>query len=153
MIDRITGFKKGDSAKALKSVTFSDDVIYDHFPDYPILPGSFLIESMAQLSGFLIEMTYNTKARIRRAVLAQVDCAKFHNPAEPGDTVAITAHLSERMEDAAKVSLLAEVDGEKIASAKLTFVLKEIDSAKIHEQRRYLYKIWTKHCDLTDEIL
>jgi len=35
--------------------------------------------------------------------------------------------------------------GDKIVSrGTLTFVLKAIESARIHEQRRYVYRLWTR---------
>ncbi len=153
MIDRITEFTPGEKACAIKNVTLSDDILHDHFPDYPVLPGALIIEGMAQLCGFLVEMTFNKPGNIRRALLAQVDQAKFYNPVEPGDSMIMTSTLLEMMDDAAKLQVVAMVGDKKAASAKLTFVLKEIDSEKIHKQRKYLYKLWTKYCDLKMEIL
>lgn len=153
MVDRVTEFVVGETAKGIKNVTLSDDILHDHFPDYPVLPGAFIIEGMAQLSGFLVEMTFNKPDNVRRALLAQVEQAKFYNPVEPGDTMVMTTTLKETMDDAAKLQVVATVNDIKVAMAKLTFVLKELDSEKIHEQRKYLYKLWTKTCELKMEIL
>ena len=45
---------------------------------------------------------------------------------------------------AAQIEAEAHVDGERIARAQLTFMLKSIDSERVHEQRRYLYRLWTR---------
>lgn len=153
MIDRVTGLAIGKSASAIKNVTLSDDIIHDHFPDHPIFPGAFVIEAMAQLGGFLLEMSVNTSECVRRALLMQIDRAKFHKSAIPGDRLDIRTELAQQMDDAAKISCEAVIDGEKAATATLTFVLKMIDSEKIHEQRRYFYRLWTKHLDGVPEIL
>ncbi len=153
MIDRVTDLETGHSASAIKNVSLSENVLHDHFPDFPVFPGALVVEAMAQLGGFLIEMSYNTPASIRRALLAQIDRAKFHRPAEPGDQIRLKARLTDQMEDAAKVSVGADLGGEKMATATLTFILKEIDSQRIHEQRRYCYRLWTKHLDRVPEIL
>jgi len=153
MIDRITGFCIGKTAKAIKNITLTDDILHDHFPDYPIYPGAFVVESMAQLGGFLLEMSFNTPDRIRRALLAQIDRAKFYKSAEPGDQLLIEATIGATMEDAAKVSFRANISAEKMAVAKLTYIMKTIDSEKIHQQRRYFYKLWTKHLDQSLQIL
>ena len=153
MIDRITELKVGESAVAVKNVTLSEDILQDHFPDYPVFPGALIIEAMAQLSGFLLEMTMNKPGKVRRALLGQVDRAKFHNMAEPGDQLIITVRIDHQMEDAAQVKCSAAVSGEKVSSALLTFVMKHLDSERIHRQRRYFYNIWTRKLDNLPEIL
>ena len=144
MLDRVTKFTKGISACGIKNITLTDDILHDHFPDYPVFPGAMLIEAMAQLGGFLLEMSVNTTSSVRWALLAQVDKAKFHNLAEPGDQLRLSAELDEQMDDAAKINIIVNCGETKIASAKLTFVLKPIESDKIHAQRRYCYRLWTK---------
>ena len=153
MLDRVTEFTKGISASGIKNITLTEDILHDHFPDYPVFPGAMLIEATAQLGGFLLEMSVNTKDSIRRALLAQVDKAKFHTLAEPGDQLQLTAEMNEQIEDAAKIEVSVECDGAKIASAKLTFVLKPIDSDKIHAQRKYCYQLWTKKLKSDLEII
>jgi 3-hydroxyacyl-[acyl-carrier-protein] dehydratase len=144
MLDRVTEFRKGISAAGIKNITLTDDILHDHFPDYPVFPGAMLIEAMAQLGGFLLEMSVNTKDSIRRALLAQIDKAKFHNLAEPGDQLRLSAELDEQIDDAAKVNITVQCGDSKIANAKLTFVLKPIEFEKIHAQRRDCYRLWTK---------
>jgi len=144
MLDRVTEFRKGISASRIKNITLTDDLLHDHFPDYPVFPGAMLIEAMAQLGGFLLEMSVNTEDFIRRAILAQIDKAKFHNLAEPGDQLRLSAELDEQIDDAAKLNITVQCGDSKIANAKLTFVLKPIESEKIHAQRRYCYRLWTK---------
>jgi 3-hydroxyacyl-[acyl-carrier-protein] dehydratase len=39
---------------------------------------------------------------------------------------------------------MASVNGERKVNARLDFVLKDIDSDRLHEQRRYIYQLWTK---------
>lgn len=153
MIDKITEFNPGKNVRGIKAVSYDSDVLHDHFPEYPVLPGTFLVESMAQLSGFLIEMSCNTKDQIRRALLVKIEEAKFHNMAEPGDAIVLEATLGEQMEDAAKTTIMATVGTRKIATATLTFVLKEIPISAIHQQRRMIYKVWTRNCPDIPEIL
>ena len=98
-------------------------------------------------------MSFNKPGSIRRALLAQVDRAKFHKAAEPGDQLTIRLAIKQRMEDAARITAQVDAGGEKIARAALTFVMKKLDSEKIHQQRRYFYKIWTKHLENIPEIL
>lgn len=153
MIDRITEYEPGKRARGIKAVSFESEVLHDHFPDYPVLPGAFLIESMAQLSGFLIEMSCNTKEHVRRALLVKIDEAKFYAMVEPGDCLVLEAAMGDRLDDAAKTALIVTSGPQKIATATLTFVLKDVPVPAIHEQRRKLYKVWTRNCQGFPEIL
>jgi 3-hydroxyacyl-[acyl-carrier-protein] dehydratase len=153
MLDRVTALNPGESAAAVKNISLSDDVLHDHFPDYPIFPGALVVEAMAQLGGFLLEMSINRPEMIRRALLAQIDQAKFYRPAEPGDQILLYAQMAEQMVDAARVKIRLDISGEKMALAKLTFALREIDSEKIHQQRRYVYRLWTRHLKSVPQIL
>ena len=145
LLDRVTDVVPGDSARGVKNVTLTDEVVHDHFPDFPILPGALLVEAMAQLAGFLLEVTRNADGKpLVRALLVQIGHAKFSRPAEPGDKIEVTARLGSNLDAAAQVDVEAHVDGQRIARGQLTFMLKEIESDRLHEQRRYLYRLWTK---------
>ena len=53
-IDRFTEFESGRRAKAVKNITLAEDHLHDHFPGYPIMPNSLVIEGMAQTGGLLV---------------------------------------------------------------------------------------------------
>ena len=144
-IDKITEFVPGEMARGIKNVTLSDDVLHDHFPDYPVMPGALIVEAMAQLAGFLLEMSTNRPGQpIRRALLVQIYNAKFHGMAGPGDCLDITVTQGAELQGAAQVEAEARAGERRISRATLTFVLKDIPSERVHEQRRYIYKLWTR---------
>jgi len=142
LLDRITSFVPGESATGIKNVTLTDEVLHDHFPDHPILPGALLLEAMAQLSGFLLE-SGRADAPLR-AILAQVEKAKFHSPAGPGDQIQLKVKLAQQLDAAAQVEAEAHVAERCLARARLTFMLRSVDSTRVSEQRAMLYKIWTR---------
>ena len=145
LLDRVTDVVPGESARGIKNVTLTDEVVHDHFPDFPILPGALLVEAMAQLGGFLLEVSVNAPDKpLVRALLVQIQSAKFSRPAEPGDQIEVVARSGALLDAAAQIDAEARVAGERIARAQLTFMLKAIDSDRVHEQRRYLYRLWTK---------
>lgn len=147
LLDKITAIEPGKRACGVKCVTLTDDILHDHFPDHPMLPGALLLESMSQLGGFLVEISFHQAgdAKVRRAVLAQIKDAKFHEVCEPGDRIEIEAVLASQLESAARVTVTAAVENEKVARAELTFILREVDSPRVHEQRRQIYQVWTRH--------
>jgi len=44
LIDRITEFKPGRRAEAIKNVSLSEDFFDDHFPLRPVMPGVLILE-------------------------------------------------------------------------------------------------------------
>jgi 3-hydroxyacyl-[acyl-carrier-protein] dehydratase len=145
LIDKVTALQPGTSATGVKCVTLTDEILHDHFPDHPMLPGALIVEAAAQLAGFLLEMTFNRPGEpIVRALLVQIQRARFHEPVGPGDRLQIVTTIEADRESSAQVNFEATVEGKEAARGTLTFVLRGIDSPRVHEQRRYVYRLWTR---------
>jgi 3-hydroxyacyl-[acyl-carrier-protein] dehydratase len=145
LLDRVTEVVPGDVARGIKAVTLTDDVLHDHFPDFPIFPGALVVEAMAQLAGFLLEVTHNGEGKpLVRAILVGIQSAKFSRPAEPGDVIQLEAKFGPSLESAAQLQCEARVGTERVARGQLTFMLRAIELDRIHEQRRQLYRLWTR---------
>jgi 3-hydroxyacyl-[acyl-carrier-protein] dehydratase len=145
LVDKVTELVPGERARGVKNITLTDEAAHDHFPDHPIFPGTLIVEALAQLGGFLIEASGT--APLERALLAQIDRAKFVAPAWAGDQLELLVTLEQRLDSAAQIAAEARVGAREVARARLTFLLKRIESERVHEQRRWLYALWTR--DLT----
>ncbi len=146
LVDRVDAIAPGRSISGVKNLTLSDEVFFDHFPQFPTFPGSLLIEAMAQLGGLLAECSYHAEyPDTRRAVLAQVDRAQFHATCGPGDQLRLEGSLSSLLSAAARVDTTALRGSETVASAQLTFRLVSVDAPQLHRQRLELYALWTRH--------
>jgi 3-hydroxymyristoyl/3-hydroxydecanoyl-(acyl carrier protein) dehydratase len=146
LLDKVTSLTVGEEARGIKCVTLTDEVLHDHFPDFPMLPGALIVESAAQLAGFLLEMTFNGADRpLVRALLVQIQRAKFYEPVGPGEQLELSVRIDSTREASAQVLFDSHVGGKRAARGTLTFVLRSIDSPRIHEQRRYVYALWTRH--------
>jgi 3-hydroxyacyl-[acyl-carrier-protein] dehydratase len=145
LIDKVTELVAGQRSRGVKCVTLSDEILHDHFPDYPMLPGALIVESAAQLGGFLLEMSFNGDGRpLVRAILAQIQRAKFYDPIGPGDTLVMEVRVDATRESAAQIVFEGSVGGKVAARGTLTFVLRAIDSPRLHAQRRDVYALWTR---------
>ena len=145
LLDKVTSLAAGERASGIKCVTLSDEILHDHFPGYPMLPGALVVEAAAQLAGFLLEMSFNRPNEpVVRAMLVQIERAKFYDPVGPGDTLVIEARIESTREASAQVAFEGRVADRVAARGQLTFVLRAIDEPRIHEQRRNVYALWTR---------
>ena len=75
---------------AVKNVTSSEDPFGEHFPGQPVMPGSLIIEGMAQTAGILVGHTGQFAEKV---ILAKVSDATLQADARPGDTLLYEAEL------------------------------------------------------------
>jgi len=114
-IDRFEEFESGRRAVAVKNVTLAEDYLHDHFPGYPVMPASLLIEGMAQTAGILVGEANNFSEKV---ILAKVKRAVFYSLVTPGQQVRHEAMLEQMSGAAAMTSgrifcgaeLVGEVD-------------------------------------------
>jgi 3-hydroxyacyl-[acyl-carrier-protein] dehydratase len=83
-IDRFLEFTSGKAAKAVKNLSLAEDLFRDHFPGYPVMPASLMIEGIAQTGGILVGEANNFQEKV---VLAKVVSAKFNREAIAGETL------------------------------------------------------------------
>src|SRR5438552_18124655 len=104
LVDKVTELVVSERARGVKCVSLTDEILHDHFPDYPMLPGALIVEGAAQLAGFLLEMSFNGDGRpLVRALLVQILRAKFHEPVGPGDQIEISVKIDSTREESAQV--------------------------------------------------
>ena len=53
-IDKFLEFRSGQFARAVKNVTLAEEHLHDHYPGYPVMPASLIIEGLAQTGGILV---------------------------------------------------------------------------------------------------
>src|SRR3954468_25013165 len=79
-IDKFIEFESGKQAKAIKNLTLAEEHLHDHFPGFPVMPNSLIVEGLAQTGGLLVGEYNQFKEKV---ILAKVPTAKFHFPAIP----------------------------------------------------------------------
>jgi beta-hydroxyacyl-ACP dehydratase FabZ len=115
LVDRIEELEP-DRIVGIKNVTVNEPFFVGHFPDFPVMPGVMIIESMAQVAGVLVLSTIPDR-HTKLVLLASVDEAKFRKPVRPGDQLRIEMKLSKRKATIAKMYGTATVNGEVVAEA------------------------------------
>jgi 3-hydroxyacyl-[acyl-carrier-protein] dehydratase len=119
LIDRILDLEKGKFCRALKNITLGEDYLEDHFPSFPVVPNSLIIESIAQTGGILVGHLNQFKYKV---ILAKVEKAIFFRMLRPGDQLIIEAKIVEQRDEGYRVEGWGRVDGKDIVSAKVMFI-------------------------------
>ena len=124
LIDRVTALEPGRALAAIKNVSLSDDLVTRVRQGVSALPGSMLLEAMAQAAGLLVVASAQAPAQ---PVLAKVQPFTAHAHAVAGDRVDLRAELHDLRSEGARVKVEAAVDGTTIAEAVIYLGLMPIE--------------------------
>lgn len=118
-IDRFIEFESGSYAKSVKNVTLAEEHLHDHFPGFPVMPGSLMIEGMAQTGGILLGEINDFEHVV---ILAKVPKMTFHSWACPGDQLIYTAKITNAGDEGGAVDVVAMVGDRMVAEGSIIFV-------------------------------
>lgn len=121
-IDKFTEFEPGKRAVSIKNVTLAEEHLHDHFPGYPIMPASLMIEAMAQTGGILVGHMRNFKEKV---ILAKIGKAIFHEIVRPGDQLHLEAVVDNIADEAA--SIKGTIRCQETVIADITMMFSHID--------------------------
>jgi 3-hydroxyacyl-[acyl-carrier-protein] dehydratase len=134
-IDRFVEFESGVHASAIKNVSLAEEHLHDHFPGFPIMPGSLIIEGMAQTSGILLAEMLHFENLV---VMAKIPKAVFQSWAYPGDTLVYTATIVEARHDGGIVECSACVGDRRVADAEFVFACLSDSHSKTVCQENFM---------------
>lgn len=146
LVDRVEEVCYDKYIIGVKCITLADDVFNEHFPGYPIFPGSLIQEGLAQLAGSFFEIIMHRRgAKVKRSVLTIVNKMKFRKPAVPGDKLIYRADVQALNDEYAVAKVIAELDGEVCAEGEMIFNFFEIPNDILQKSREEIYEICMKN--------
>jgi 3-hydroxyacyl-[acyl-carrier-protein] dehydratase len=126
MIDRLEDIRPGESAVAVKSVTYNEHFFQGHFPQKPVFPGVLVIEAMAQAAAAFTSYTENLDVEGKIVLFMGVDKARFRKPVTPGDQLRIHVRTVQRRPPVWRFEGEAYVDGKLVADAAFAAMLAQL---------------------------
>ena len=131
MVDRVISLEKGKKVVAIKNITGNEIFFLGHFPNMAVMPGAFIIESMAQTAIILFRKSYedDVTALAAENTIFFFGGAKvrFLKPVIPGDQLQIEVTMIKAFSIGGVVEAVATVEGHRVAKANLTFGVKRFD--------------------------
>jgi len=137
-IDKFIEFESGKQAKAIKNLTLAEEHLHDHFPGYPVMPNSLIVEGLAQTGGLLVGEYNSFKEKV---VLAKLPTAKFYFPAVPGDTLTYSTVIEYIQEHGAMVKATSHVGDRLQAEMEIVFAHLQDDgrSKNMFEPKNFVF--------------
>ena len=119
MIDRVLE-RTDDRAVAIKNVSHNEWMFQGHFPGRPVLPGTLLIEGMAQTAGLLISQLTGSDQAL--GYLVGADDARFRRQVVPGDQIVYEAKLLRARRSLFRFDVQARVGDDSVAQAQISLM-------------------------------
>lgn len=118
-IDRFVEFTPRQQATAVKNLSMAEDHFEQHFPGYPVMPASLMLEGLAQTGGILVGEANDFKEKV---VLAKISQAVFHRDVLAGEVVHYHAVLLDLRPEGATIQGRITVAGEVVGTAEIMFI-------------------------------
>lgn len=136
-IDRFLEFHPGKSARALKNLSLAEDYFADHFPGCPVMPGSLILEGLAQTGGILVGEANNFQEKV---VLAKIPSARFLREALAGEQLVYDVTILHLRPEGAAVQGRVTSNGELIAEAEIFFAhLDKARSQQVFGEQNFVF--------------
>lgn len=116
LIDRLMEIERKKRIVALKNVTINEPFFAGHFPNFPIMPGVLIVESIAQAGGALL-LTEIPDRDNKLMVFTGIDRAKFRRPVVPGDQLRIEVNVLNWRPRAVRMEGRVTVEGKLVCEA------------------------------------
>src|ERR1700733_9185456 len=91
LLDKIRSFQPDSELSAIKNVTLTEEYLGDHFPEFPVLPGVFMLEAATQAGAWLLRLSENFAHSI--ISLKEARNVKYADFVAPGQTLDVTVSM------------------------------------------------------------
>ncbi|WP_268920898.1 3-hydroxyacyl-ACP dehydratase FabZ [Secundilactobacillus yichangensis] len=121
LVDRVLDYVPGEKVIARKNVSVNEAFFQGHFPGNPVMPGVLIVEAMAQAGAIALLTVPEFKGKT--AYFGGMNKVKFRQMVKPGDTLTLEVTLEKIRGHAGLGHGEAYVDGKKVCSGDLTFMI------------------------------
>ena len=144
LLDAVESFAPNESLIAVKNVSLTEEYLKDHFPEFPVLPGVFMLEAATQAAAWLLRLSEDMAHSI--ITLRQAKNIKYASFVTPGHQLRVRVELTKKDERLAAFKITGEVDDATALSGRITLERYNLadsdpDRAELDERvRNYLRK-------------
>jgi len=130
LVDRILEIELGKRIVGLKNVSINEPYFQGHFSGFPLMPGVYILEALAQVGGILMIKSLGLEVGKYAVVFAGIDDARFKKPVYPGDQLILELEVITLKKSLSKMKGTAKVDNQVVAEAILYASARELSQLK-----------------------
>jgi 3-hydroxyacyl-[acyl-carrier-protein] dehydratase len=149
LLDSIRSYEPDNTLTAIKNVALSEEYLGDHFPEFPVLPGVFMLEAATQAGAWLLRLSENFAHSI--ISLKEARNIKYADFVQPGQTLEITVSLVNKDERLATFKIEGQQSGRTTLTGRL--VLERYNLAELDPDRAAIDELLIKHFRRLDTII
>jgi 3-hydroxyacyl-[acyl-carrier-protein] dehydratase len=149
LIDSICSYEPNVTLTAIKNVALSEEYLGDHFPEFPVLPGVFMLEAATQAGAWLLRLSENFAHSI--ISLREARNIKYADFVQPGQTLEMTVSMIKKDDRLATLKMEGQVNGRQALSGRI--VLERYNLADTDPDRRPIDEQLIKHWRRMETIL
>lgn len=145
LLDEIESFTPGERLTGVKNVSYSEDYLEDHFPEFPVLPGVFMLEAATQAAAWLLRLTDDMADSV--IVLREARNIKYANFVQPGKQLRVSVEQLKKDERMATFKVEGTVEDKSTLTGRIVlerYCLAELDAQQGETDQRvrtYLGKV------------
>ncbi len=118
LLDRICSLEPDVEITAIKSVSLAEEYLADHFPEFPVLPGVFMLQAAVEAATWLVRMSENYAHSM--IVMSESRMVKFAGFVPPGSSLKMAVEQLKREDAQVQFKFQGEVDGRMCVSGRFT---------------------------------
>jgi enoyl-[acyl-carrier protein] reductase II len=124
LVDKILDIKPGIECRTSLKLNEDKWFFKCHYPDYPVMPGSLLVEAMSQTMTMVVtSMDEFNKDWGGILLLSSISNAKFKKEALPGLELIMSAKIDSFKRGIIKGNIICESKGELVCSCDMTIII------------------------------
>lgn len=124
LVDRIIDFEPGKSITGIKNITGNEIFLQGHFPEDAIMPGTLILEAMAQTALLFFKLSNVDSEKYISPVFFGGIKGKFLKPVIPGDVLNIKMTPVKILNSGGVMNGIATVEDDLVCKAELIFSSK-----------------------------
>ncbi len=110
LLDAIEEVVPNERLVAVKNVSYSEEYLQDHFPEFPVLPGVFMLEAATQAAAWLLRLSEDMAHSV--IALKEAKNIKYADFVSPGGSLRIEVSVVKK-EDRLATFKVAGTNGDK----------------------------------------
>jgi 3-hydroxyacyl-[acyl-carrier-protein] dehydratase len=137
LLDTVESYVPNETLTAVKNVSLTEEYLKDHFPEFPVLPGVFMLEAATQAAAWLLRLSDGMAHSI--ITLHQAKNIKYANFVTPGKQLRMTVDQMSKDDRFATFKINGEIDNATAVSGRITlerYNLADSDPARAELDER-----------------